>query len=193
VLLLDDEEIVQWGFRLLLGNESWVERCLAAGDAKGALELAHRFEPHVALIDSEALGGDPADFCRALRRLCARTRILLLTQSDVIAPSTVRAAGAAGYVSRGWAVGELLQAIRSASAGRAIQPHPLPGQSSLSARQQEVLQLIADGSTNSEIAVRLYLSRDTVKQHTVALYRKLGARNRTHAVQTARRRGLIAV
>jgi two-component system response regulator DesR len=68
-----------------------------------------------------------------------------------------------------------------------------PAQSSLSARQNEILQLLADGATNGEIADRLYLSRDTVKQHASALYRKLGARNRTHAVQTARHQGLIAV
>ena len=193
VLLLDDEEIVHWGFRLLLGNEPWAERCLPARDADTALELARRFEPHVALVDTGALDREPAAFCRALTRVCARTNILLLTHADAIAPSTVRASGATGFVSRGWAADDLLQAIRRASVGLATQLCRPPAQSSLSARQNEILQLLADGATNGEIADRLYLSRDTVKQHASALYRKLGARNRTHAVQTARHQGLIAV
>jgi len=193
VLLLDDEEIVHWGFRLLLGNQPWAERCLPARDADSALELAQRFQPHVALVDTGALDREPAVFCRALTRICARTNVLLLTHADAVAPSTVRASGATGFVSRGWAAPDLLQAIRRASVGLASQPCRPPARSNLSARQHEILQLIADGATNGEIALRLYLSRDTVKQHTSALYRKLGARNRTHAVQTARRQGLIAV
>jgi DNA-binding NarL/FixJ family response regulator len=193
VLLLDDEEIVHWGFRLLLRNQPWAERCLPARDPASALELAGRFEPHVALVGTGALDGEPAAFCRDLTRLSPRTRILLLTHADAVAPSTVRASGAAGYVSRGWAAEDLLRAIRRASVGMTTQPWRPPAQSNLSARQQEILQLLADGATNGEIAIRLYLSRHTVKQHTSALYRKLGARNRTHAVQTARRQGLIAV
>jgi len=191
VLLLDDEEIVHWGFRLLLGNQPWAERCIPARDAPSALEVARRFEPHVALVDTGALDREPAVFCRDLTRICRRTNVLLLTHADAVAPSTVRASGAAGFVSRGWAAGDLLQAIRRASVGLTIQPCRPPTESILSARQHEILQLIADGATNGEIAIRLYLSRDTVKQHTSALYRKLGARNRTHAVQTARRQGLI--
>jgi DNA-binding NarL/FixJ family response regulator len=193
VLLLDDEEIVHLGFRLLLDNEPWAERCLTATDADGALELARRFEPDVALIDTGALDREPAVMCRALTRASSRTRVLLLTHAEAMAPSTVRAAGALGFVSRGWSASELLQAIHLASLGLSIEPHRERGAAALSARQHEILQLIAEGATNEEIALRLYLSRHTVKQHTSALYRKLGARNRTHAVQAARCRGLISV
>ncbi len=192
VLLLDEEEIVHWGFRLLLANQPWAERCIPARDAASALQLAWRFEPHVALIDTGTLDGSPAGFCRELTRACAQAKILLLTHAEAVPASTIRALGASGFVSQRWAAQDLLQAIRRASVGLAVVPCR-PAQSNLSARQQEILQLIADGATNGEIAVRLYLSRDTVKQHTSALYRKLGARNRTHAVQTARRQGLIAV
>ncbi|MFZ1993912.1 MAG: response regulator transcription factor [Solirubrobacteraceae bacterium] len=193
VLLLDDEEIVHWGFRLLLAKHTWAERCLAARDAETALELARRFEPHVALVDARALDRDAAAFARALRRASSRINILLLTQAEAVSTSTVRASGASGFVSRGWGADDLLLAIRRASAGLPIQPCRPPTQSNLSARQHEILQLLADGATNGEIAERLFLSRYTVKQHTSALYRKLGARNRTHAVQTGRRQGLIAV
>lgn len=193
VLVLDDEEIVHWGFRLLLANQPWAERCIPARDPGSALQLAWRFEPHVALIDTSTLDGSPAEFCRELTRTCPQAKILLLTHAEAVAPSTIRAVGASGFVSHSWAARDLLQAIRRASAGLTVAPCRPPARSNLSARQEEILQLIADGATNEEIAVRLYLSRDTVKQHTSALYRKLGARNRTHAVQTARRLGLIAV
>jgi DNA-binding NarL/FixJ family response regulator len=193
VLLLDDEEIVHLGFRLLLGNESWAGGCLTARDADSALELARRFEPAVALIDTGALDREPAVFFRALSRASDRTHVLLLTHADAIPCSTVRAAGALGFVSRTWSASDLVQAIHMASLGLSTEPDRERGAATLSARQQEILQLIAEGATNEEIALRLYLSRHTVKQHTSALYRKLGARNRTHAVQTARCRGLIAV
>lgn len=193
VLLLDDEEIVHLGFRHLLRNEPWAERCLTAPDADSALELARRFEPDVAVIDTGALDREPAVFCRALGTASARTRVLLLTHADAIPPSTVRAAGALGFISRSWSASDLLHAIHMASLGLSMERHCDRDAAGLSARQQEILQLIAEGATNEEIALRLYLSRHTVKQHTSALYRKLGARNRTHAVQAARCRGLIAV
>lgn len=193
VLVLDDEELVHWGFRLLLSNEAWAERCLSAHTAAQALELAHRFEPHVALLDTGALD-TPADvFCRALAETSAGTRVLLLTGADAVPASTLRAYGAAGYLSRKWSAPDLLASIRMASSGRASTPPRPISESLLSPRQQEVLQLIASGATNVEIARRLYLSRYTVKQHTSALYRKLNVRNRTHAVQAAQRAGLIAV
>jgi DNA-binding NarL/FixJ family response regulator len=176
-----------------LGNEPWAERCLTARDVAGALALARRYEPDVALVDIGALDREPAALCRALTRASRRTQVLLLTHADAIPSSTVRAAGALGFISRSWSASDLRQTIHMASLGLSIEPHRKAGGVALSARQQEILQLIAEGATNEEIALRLYLSPHTVKQHTSALYRKLGARNRTHAVQTARSRGLISV
>ncbi len=192
VLVIEEEELVQWGFRLLLGHQSWAERCVPARDADSALELARRFEPHVALLNTAALDREPARFVRELTALVPRVSVLLLSHADAVPPSTVRAAGAAGFLSRRWQASDLLRAIRLAGAGIAA-PAPRPAATALSARQQEILWLIAGGSTNSEIASSLYLSRHTVKQHTSALYRKLGVRNRVHAIQAAQRQGLIAV
>jgi DNA-binding NarL/FixJ family response regulator len=98
-----------------------------------------------------------------------------------------------GYISRAWSARDLLRAIRMASTGMPPGSYRPASQSALSARQQEILQLIAAGETNAEIAKRLFLSRHTVKQHTSALYRKLDVKNRTHAVRAAQRMGLIAV
>jgi DNA-binding NarL/FixJ family response regulator len=193
VLVLDDEELVHWGFRVLLSNQPWAERCLPAHDLDVAAELAERFEPHVALVDVGMLGDDPCAVCRRLSEACPRMRILLLSAADAVPMSSVRAAGAAGYICRAWGARDLLRSIRMASAGLSPVAYRPAAQSSLSARQQEILRLIAAGETNAEIATRLFLSRHTVKQHTSALYRKLDVKNRTHAVQAAQRMGLIAV
>jgi DNA-binding NarL/FixJ family response regulator len=192
VLVIDDEELVQWGFRLLLAHQRWAERCLPARDANSALELARRFEPQVTLLDVDALDRAPTLFVRQLSAEVPRVSVLLLSHADAVPQSTVRAAGATGFVSRRWQAADMLRAIRLAGAGVPV-PVPRRATTSLSARQQEILGLIAGGATNSEIATRLYLSRHTVKQHTSALYRKLGVRNRIHAVRAAQRQGLIAV
>jgi two-component system response regulator DesR len=96
-------------------------------------------------------------------------------------------------VSKDWDAGEVARAVRMVGLGMTMfaptseQPAPL-----LSEREREVLDLVAAGSTNREIAQALFLSPHTVKEHTSALYRKLGARNRAEAVQRAQRVGLLA-
>jgi DNA-binding NarL/FixJ family response regulator len=110
-----------------------------------------------------------------------------------MSPAAARAAGASGFVSKDWEAREVVRAVRAVGLGQTLfaptsqLPAPL-----LSEREREVLDLIADGRTNREIAATLYLSPHTVKEHTSALYRKLGARNRTEAVQRAQRIGLMS-
>lgn len=110
-----------------------------------------------------------------------------------MSPAAARAAGASGFVSKDWDANEVARAVRVVGLGMTMfaptagQPAPL-----LSEREHEVLELIAAGSTNREIAQTLYLSPHTVKEHTSALYRKLGARNRAEAVQRAQRVGLLS-
>jgi two-component system response regulator DesR len=107
-------------------------------------------------------------------------------------PAAARAAGASGFISKDLEAREVAAAVRMVGMGMTMfapksdQPAPL-----LSEREREVLDLIAAGSTNREIAQRLFLSPHTVKEHTSALYRKLGARNRAEAVQRAQRIGLL--
>lgn len=190
VLVVDDEELTQWGFRLLLAGQPWAQRCIAALDPDSALALAARFQPRIALVHTRILDSRPFPLARELARVAPGTRVLLVTAADAVPASTLRAYGAVGFVSRRWPARQLLGVIRAASAGT----DPLPraeSKSVLSARQQEILGLIADGATNTEIAARLFLSQHTVKQHTSALYRKLNVRNRTHAVQVARRHGIL--
>ena len=131
--------------------------------------------------------------CASIRRLSPDTRVLLISGSGRMSPAAARAAGASGFVSKDWEAREVARAVRMVGLGQTMfaptseQPAPL-----LSEREREVLDLIAAGSTNREIASSLYLSPHTVKEHTSALYRKLGARNRAEAVQRAQRVGLLS-
>ncbi|MGI9185663.1 MAG: LuxR C-terminal-related transcriptional regulator [Solirubrobacteraceae bacterium] len=192
VLVVDDHDVVHWGFRVLLGEQPWVERCLAARTGAEALELLRTFSADVALVDLFLVGESGADVCASIRRDSPRTRVLLISGAGRMSPAAARAAGASGFVSKDWEAREVARAVRTVGLGMTMfaptseQPAPL-----LSEREREVLDLIAAGSTNREIAGRLFLSPHTVKEHTSALYRKLGARNRAEAVQRAQRVGLL--
>jgi len=192
VLVVDDHDVVQWGFRVLLGQQPWVERCLAARTGAEALDLTRRYGPHVALVDLFLAGESGADVCAAIRAQSPSTRVLLISGAGRMSPAAARAAGASGFVSKDLEAAEVARAVRSVGMGMTMfpakltQPAPL-----LSEREREVLNLIAAGSTNREIAQELFLSPHTVKEHTSALYRKLGARNRAEAVQLGQRIGLL--
>jgi two-component system response regulator DesR len=192
VLVVDDHDVVHWGFRVLLGQQPWVERCLAARTGGEALELTRSFHPHVALVDLFLSGESGADVCESIRAVSPATRVLLISGAGRMSSATARAAGASGFVSKDWDAHDVASAVRMVGLGmtmfspKADQPAPL-----LSEREREVLELIAAGSTNREIAEQLFLSPHTVKEHTSTLYRKLHARNRAEAVQRAQRMGLL--
>ena len=193
VLVVDDHDVVHWGFRVLLTEQPWVERCLAARTSTEALELTRSFEPDVALVDLFLAGDSGAELSRAIRAASSRTRVLLISGAGRMSATAARAAGASGFISKDSPAREVVAAVRTVGYGmttfapKADQPEPM-----LTEREREVLDLIAAGSTNREIAEKLYLSPHTVKEHTSALYRKLGARNRAEAVQRAQRVGLLA-
>jgi DNA-binding NarL/FixJ family response regulator len=193
VLVVDDHDVVHWGFRVLLGQQPWVERCLAARTGAEALEMTRRYSPHVALVDLFLAAESGADVCSAIRAESPSTRVLLISGAGRMSPAAARAAGASGFVSKDLEAAEVARAVQLVGSGMTLfppkvdQPAPL-----LSEREREVLRLIAAGSTNREIAEQLFLSPHTVKEHSSALYRKLGARNRAEAVQRAQRIGLLA-
>jgi two-component system response regulator DesR len=193
VLVVDDHDVVHWGFRVLLSEQPWVERCLAARTGAEALELTRSFQPDVALVDLFLAGESGAELSESIRKASPSTRVLLISGAGRMSAAAARAAGASGFVSKDWDAGEVVSAVRTVGLGmtmfspKADQPEPM-----FSEREREVLALIAAGSTNREIAEQLYLSPHTVKEHTSALYRKLHARNRAEAVQRAQRIGLLA-
>jgi DNA-binding NarL/FixJ family response regulator len=194
LLVVDDHELILWGTRVLLCRLSWVERCLQADSAAKALELAQRYQPHVAIVDL-VIGADSGlALSAALKRESPRTRTVLTSGVGEVSRPRALAAGASGFVPKETGAHDLISAIRTVHAGSTWFPAcpdapKLPGE--LSSRERDVLQLMALGATNCQIAKRLHLSPDTVKQHTSSVYRKLHARNRAAAVNRAQQIGLV--
>lgn len=187
VLVVDDHDVVQWGFRLLLERQSWVERCLAASSGAEAVEICRRVQPEVALVDMLLGAESGAEVCEEIRGASPGTRVLLISGAGVISPFVARSAGASGFISKDWSAVDVVKAVRMVSLGTEVFADQAPLDSPLSEREQEVLSLIATGSTNKEIAAHLHLSPHTVKEHTSAIYRKLGVRNRAEATRQAQR------
>jgi DNA-binding NarL/FixJ family response regulator len=192
VLVVDDHEVVHWGFRLLLTEQPWVERCLAARTGAEALDMARRYEPHVAMVDLFLGTESGAEVCASLREVSPATKVLFVSGAGRISPAAAAAAGASGFVPKDWSARDVARAVRMVAIGMTVFPPQSEGPVvPLSERERDVLGLMAGGATNREIAVRLHLSPHTVKEYTSALYRKLKARNRAEAVQRAQRLGFI--
>jgi DNA-binding NarL/FixJ family response regulator len=193
VLVVDDHDVVHWGFRLMLTQLPWVERCLNASTGAQAIELAVRYRPHVALVDLFIGEESGAEICEQLREAEPHTRVLLFSGAGEISPQAARAAGASGFAYKDWPARRIAGAVHAVGLGRTMfERHERPGVRGLSDRERSVLELMASGQTNPEIAEALHLSKHTVKEHTSAVYRKLGVRNRTEAVQQAQRLGLVS-
>jgi DNA-binding NarL/FixJ family response regulator len=191
VLVVDDHDVVHWGFRLMLGQMEWVERCLSARTGSEAVAVCRRYEPHVALVDLFLGGESGPEICERLRAEAPAPRVLLMSGAGSISLRAARAAGAVGFISKDWPATEIAKTVRMVGDGREVFLKARnPAVPSLTDRESEILGLIAGGATNREIAGALYLSPHTVKEHTSTLYRKLGARNRADAVQRAQRLGL---
>ncbi len=191
VLIVDDHAVVQWGFKVLLGRQRWVERCVVASDPEQGLAAAARDKPDVALVDLFLRERSGAELCEAIRAASPATRVLLISGVGWISPQAAKTAGASGFVSKDWSADEVAMAVRMVGRGMTVfgRQEEAPA-TSLSEREREVLTLIASGATNREIAEQLFLSPHTVKEHASSLYRKLGVKNRAEAARRAERLGL---
>jgi two-component system response regulator DesR len=198
VLVVDDHDVVHWGFRLMLSELPWVERCLSARTGEEAVALARRHEPDVALVDLFVGEESGPEICERLHVARRGLKVLLISGAGRISNEAARACGATGFVPKDWPAADIARAVRMVGLGMSMfEPEPAddaaaPAGPALSPREQGVLELVATGATNREIAVQLHLSPHTVKEHTSALYRKLDARNRADAVQRAQRLGILA-
>ena len=191
VLVVDDHDVVHWGFRLLLSEQPWVKRCLTARDHDEAMALTARYAPDVALVDLFLGEHSGAELCTSITTEHPSTRVLLISGAGWISPQAARAAGASGFVSKDSSADVVTAAVKTVGAGNLVFPRsPREPSAPLSPREREVLTLMAAGSTNREIAAQLHLSPHTIKEHTSALYRKLDVRNRAEAVRRAERLGL---
>ncbi len=194
VLVVDDHDVVQWGFRLMLGELPWVARCLSARTGDEALDLTRRYEPDVALVDLFLGAESGPDVCERLLAERPELRVLLISGAGRISAATAAACGASGFVPKDWPAADVARAVRMVALGIPLFEEALPDSApiQLTGREREVLARVAGGATNREIAAELHLSPHTVKEHTSALYRKLDVRNRAEAVQRAQRLGLLA-
>jgi DNA-binding NarL/FixJ family response regulator len=191
VLVVDDHDVVHWGFRLMLGQLTWVDRCLSARTGAEALAACRRYEPHVAVVDLFLGGESGPEICERLRAEAPAPRVVLMSGAGGISPRAARAAGAAGFISKDSTAPEIAEVVRTVGEGNEAFGDANVGDAPvLSDREREILALVAEGATNKEIAGTLFLSPHTIKEHTSSLYRKLGARNRADAVQRAQRLGL---
>ncbi len=190
VLVVDDHDVVHWGFRLMLGELPWVERCLSARTGDEARDLTRRYAPDVALIDLFLGEESGPDVCERLRTDRPELRVLLISGSGRISVSTARACGASGFVPKDWPAGDIARAVRMIALGQALfDPEPVTGGSLvLSAREREVLERVAAGATNREIAAAAGISVKAVEWHLSRVYRKLGVTSRRALVEALGRR-----
>jgi two-component system response regulator DesR len=192
VLVVDAQEVVHLGLRQVLGRETWIARCIGTTGVAQAVALASRYEPHLAIVGLQVEGRSWPEVCDRLGAARPGMRLMLLSGGETIPRHLAQARGVDGVVCTNQPARAISLAVRLAAKGHSVFPRDvgLDGLE-LSDRERQVLDLMALGRTNREIAGELFLSPDTVKFHTGRLYRKLDARNRTDAVQRARRVGLL--
>ncbi len=195
VLIVDDHEIVREGLQILLSEESDFDVVGMAGDSESALALTRHHKPDLVLMDLVMPGLDGIETTRRIMSEYPSTHVLVLTTfSDDQRVRDAIQAGAIGYILKDVLKAELLSAIRSAAEGKpALHPEAqkylmrqITGQddslhSLLTPREFNILQLIAEGKSNKEIALTLHLTEGTVKGYVSAIFDKLGVADRTQA------------
>ena len=196
VLVVDDHDVVHWGFRLLLTEQPWVERCVSAAlgrprrwSWRGATSRTSR-----SWTCSSARTRAPS-CARPLRRELPHTRVLLISGAGWISPQAAKAAGASGFVLKDWSADDITMAVRMVAKGMTVFAPRVRAAATRGALGARARGGLADGLRRDEPRDRraaLHLSPHTVKEHTSSLYRKLGVRNRAEAVQRAERLGLSA-
>jgi DNA-binding NarL/FixJ family response regulator len=120
VLVVDDHDVVHWGFRLMLTQQPWVERCVSALSGAEALELVVRYRPHVALVDLFIGEESGAEVCERLRAAEPATRVLLFSGAGEISPRAARAAGASGFAYKDWPARRIASAVRMVGLGKTV-------------------------------------------------------------------------
>src|SRR6202035_5840268 len=140
VLVVDDHDVVHWGFRLMLGNQPWVERTLSARTGEEAYALAARHKPHVALVDLFIGEESWPEICQQLRERSPMTHVLLISGAGRISPGAAKAAGAAGFIPKDWGAADISRAVRMVGLGMTVfHPQTDGNATPLSPREREVL------------------------------------------------------
>jgi len=210
IVLADDHQIVRQGLRARLEGERDLSVIGEAGNGLEAARLVERLRPNVLVLDLMIPELSGLEVTRQLKKRSPKTRVVILSmhshESYVV--EALRN-GAAGYVLKDASAEELIKAVREAAANRRYLSPPLSDSAvdayvqraravaadpydSLTSREREVLQLAAEGLTNTAIGKRLFISPRTVEIHRANMMAKLGLRNQTHLIRYALKRRLIA-
>lgn len=202
LMIADDHPVVRDGLRAILGSQPDLQIVGEAPDGAVAVKLAVELAPDVVLMDLRMPALDGVSAIRQIRARQPSVRILVLTTYDTdadILPAIE--AGATGYLLKDAPREELFRAIRATAAGEAVLAPAVaarlmgkmraPAEEKLSARELEVLELVAGGASNHSIAQTLHISEATVKSHLLHIFGKLGVADRTAAVTVALQRGVL--
>jgi DNA-binding NarL/FixJ family response regulator len=209
VLVADDQALVRSGFRMILEAREDIEVVGEAEDGAEAVELARRLDPDVILMDVRMPKLDGVEATRRLTTAGSRARVVILTTFDLdeYVHEAIRA-GASGFLLKDVQPAQLVDAVRVVAAGeallaptvtrrlldrfaRALPEKPPPSLEGLTARELEILRLVAGGLSNAEIAEQLVVTEATVKTHVSSVLRKLHLRDRVQAVVAAYDAGLV--
>ena len=199
ILTADDHALLRQGIAALVDLEPDMELVAQASTGREAIEQFRRHQPDITLMDLQMPDISGIEAMIAIRGEFPNARIIVLTTyaGDV---QVVRAlkAGARGYLLKGNVHKDLLETIRAVHVGRKrVAPEIAEelamhtAEDELTARELEVIKLIAKGNANKEIAAQLAVAEDTVKKHVTSILEKLGANDRTHAVTIGLKRGII--
>lgn len=201
VLTVDDHPLLRDGIAARVNNEADMKIVAEASTGREAIERFREHRPDVTLMDLRMPDMDGIEAMEQIIRQYPDAKIVILTtySGDALIVRALKA-GAQGYLLKGQLRKELLETIRSVHAGRkriaaevASQVANHTADSSLTSREIDVLQLIAEGNANKIVADRLVITEDTVKAHVRNILSKLGANDRTHAVTIALKRGIISI
>lgn len=199
VLIVDDHPMLREGLAAVLQSQGDIEVVGEAEDGAQALTAFQTLLPDVTLMDLQMPNMNGVAAITAIRRTYPKARIIVLTTygGDVQAVRALKA-GAAGYLLKSAVRKELLDAIRAVHAGQRYLPADIATEiavhavdASLTAREIDILKLIAVGEANKQIARQLGVSEETVKTHLKSIFSKLEVSDRTHAVTIAAKRGII--
>ncbi len=211
IAIVDDQQLVRAGFRMILEAEDDVEVVAEAADGLAAVEVIERDRPDLALVDVRMPHLDGIEATRRLVAGGSPTKIVILTTFDLdeYVFAALRA-GASGFLLKDTPADRLVEAVRTVAAGDALlspavtrrvvtafvegvatQRPPPPELDALTDREQEVLRLLARGRSNAEIAEALFVSETTVKTHVGRVLHKLHLRDRVQAVVFAYEHGIV--
>jgi DNA-binding NarL/FixJ family response regulator len=198
-LIVDDHEVVREGLRLSLSRAPHIRVIGEAADGEAAVELTERRKPNVVIMDVRMPGMDGLEATKILTERVPESAVLIFTAySERSLLSRGLESGAKGYVLKEAPHETLLRAIEKVASGEsfvdpALMPAFLTGKEddTLTTREREILQLLADGMSNADVATKLFISQETVKSHVRHILAKLEADTRTQAVAIALREAII--